>query len=82
MTLIDLLLICTNFTQIMADACTPSSSEKSDSIESVGLLALDGFSKSSSGSSEDVSRSGLGKPAPTAENGFATKVLSTVRRAV
>ena len=63
MTLIDLSLICTNFTQIMADACTPSPSEESDSNESVGLSFTDGFSKSSSDSSEDDSRSGLGKPA-------------------
>ena len=47
----------------MADACTPSPSEESDSNESVGLSFTDGFSKSSSDSSEDDSRSGLGKPA-------------------
>ena len=49
----------------MADACSPSSSEGSDSNESVGLSSSDEFSKSSSASdsSEDDSRSGLGKPA-------------------
>ncbi|XP_015779652.1 PREDICTED: uncharacterized protein LOC107357522 [Acropora digitifera] len=49
----------------MADACTPRSSEESDSNESVGLSSSDEFSKSSSASdsSEDDSRSGLGEPA-------------------
>ena len=49
----------------MADACSPSSSEESDSNESVGLSSSDEFWKSSSASdsSEDDSRSGLGKPA-------------------
>ena len=57
------LRLLTNFTQIMADACTPSPSEESDSNESVGLSSSNGFSKCSSDSSEDDSRSGLGKPA-------------------
>jgi len=67
----------------MADACTPSSSEESDSNESVGLSSSDEFSKSSSASdsSEDDSRSGLANQQHQAENGFATKVLK-VRRVV
>ena len=45
----------------MAGACTPSSTEESDSNESVGFSSSGGFSKSSSDSSEDDSRSGLDK---------------------
>ena len=45
----------------MAGACTPSSSEESDSNESVGFSSSGGFSKFSSDSSEDDSRSGLDK---------------------
>ena len=57
------LRLLANFTQIMADACTPSPCEEGDSNESVRLSTSNGFSTCSSDSSEDDSRSGLGKPA-------------------
>ena len=61
MTLIDLSLVCTKFSWIMAEACSLSE-EESDSNESFGLSSSEGFSSSSSDSSEDILRIQLGKP--------------------
>ena len=53
MTSIGLSLVCTKLSQVMADACT--SEQESNSNESFGLRSSDGFSSSSSDSSEDDS---------------------------
>ena len=53
MTSIGFSLVCTKLSQVMADACT--SEQESNSNESFGLRSSDGFSSSSSDSSEDDS---------------------------
>ena len=58
----------------MADACSSSSSKYEDeSNESFGLSSSDEFSSSSSGSSEDHSRTGRGKPATISRKGAWNK---------
>ena len=64
MTSMDLSLLCTKLSWIMADVCSSRSSEqRSDSSESFGVSYWDGFSSSSSNSSVVDSRTGHGKPA-------------------